>query len=144
MCTELCSNPAPCKTGHCGARSEPSTWKEEDQRVKLHGKLEASLGYMEPCLGQGTWRSSNQSRIHPGLLWEGRGKSCIEAYPEAESGPLTGRSELRRLSEAAARPALTSQSTEVPQVATCCWNKALATGGSCHLGRGNTTGVLKH
>ena len=137
------SIPAPSETGHCGAHCEPSTWEEEDQRVKLHGKLEASLGYMEPSLGQGTCGSSTQSRIHPGLQGGGKGL-FIEAYPEAESSPLTGRSELKGLSEAAARPALTSQSTEVPGVATCCGSKALATGGCCHPGRGNTTGVLKH
>lgn len=67
MCTELCSIPAPCKTGHCGAHCEPNTWEEEDQRDKLHGKLEASLGYMEPCLDMGEQEPGWRERLYRGL-----------------------------------------------------------------------------
>lgn len=59
------SIPAPCET--------PGTWEEEIRGSSYMASWRLAWATWNPVWGQGTWGSSNQSRIHPGLQGGGKG-----------------------------------------------------------------------
>lgn len=98
-----------------------------------------SLSEMRVGVGEG----SKQRGFHPGL--EGGGQGCMEVSIEKWTGSREPSIDRQKRVEGICQKQLLAQlRPHRAQVATCCWNKALATGGCCHPGRGNMTSVQKH